>query len=291
MLTQTLTDAATSKFVSIQMDGKSLNIYYNDTGNETPKSQTIVMLHGSGPGVTGWSNFGRSIGVFASAGYRVLIVTCPGWGKSDSIVSTGSRPELNARVLKGVLDAIGLEERVHIIGNSMGAHSAVAFALAHPDRVDKLVLIGGGTGRRQHFPAYAPRRHSPNARCLPRAIAGKPKKMLSVLVFKPESLSEEGVQALWNNVSARPDHLKNFIQSFGANPLQYPDVCSRLGEIAAPALLIWGRDDRFVPMDIGLRLVAGMQNANMHIIGGCGHGVLIEHLDKVNQMALDFFAN
>ena len=63
-----------------------------------------------------------------AAGYRVVLMDCPGWGKSDPIVNTGSRSELNARALKGLMDAIGLD-KAYLIGNSMGAHSAVAFAL------------------------------------------------------------------------------------------------------------------------------------------------------------------
>ena len=70
---------------------------------------------------------------------------CPGWSKSDSIVCTASRSELNGRVLKGLLDVLDIE-RVHILGNSMGGYCAVAFALANPHRVGKLVLMGGGTG-------------------------------------------------------------------------------------------------------------------------------------------------
>ena len=101
------------------------------------------MLHGSGPGASGWSNFHRNIEPLVSAGYRVILLDCPGWSKSDTIVSTGSRSDLNARCLKAVLDQLGIA-KVHIIGNSMGAHSTVAFALAHPTRVGKLVLAPAG---------------------------------------------------------------------------------------------------------------------------------------------------
>ncbi|MBX4421608.1 alpha/beta fold hydrolase, partial [Mycobacterium tuberculosis] len=65
-------------------------------------------------------------------------------------VCTSSRSELNGRVLKGLLDVLDIE-RVHILGNSMGGHSAVAFALGNPERVGKLVLMGGGTGGPSNF--------------------------------------------------------------------------------------------------------------------------------------------
>ena len=137
-----LTEAATSRFVRIREGELDLQLHYHDAGSG---SETVVMLHGSGPGASGWANFNRNVEPLVAAGYRVILMDCPGWSKSDPIVCTGSRSELNARALKGLLDAIGLA-RVHIIGNSMGGHSAVAFALAYPERVGKLVLMGGGTG-------------------------------------------------------------------------------------------------------------------------------------------------
>lgn len=103
------------------------------------------MLHGSGPGATGWANFSRNIDPLVEAGYRVLLLDCPGWGKSDAIVNSGSRSDLNARILKSVVDQLGID-KVHLLGNSMGGHSAVAFTLSWPERVAKLVLMGGGTG-------------------------------------------------------------------------------------------------------------------------------------------------
>lgn len=105
----------------------------------------MVLLHGSGPGATGWANFSRNIDPLVEAGYRVILLDCPGWGKSDSIVNRGSRSDLNARVLKNVIDQLDIN-KVHLLGNSMGGHSAVAFTLSWPERVGKLVLMGGGTG-------------------------------------------------------------------------------------------------------------------------------------------------
>ena len=56
----------------------------------------------------------------------MLLLDCPGWGKSDAIVNSGSRSDLNARILKSVVDQLGID-KVHLLGNSMGGHSAVAF--------------------------------------------------------------------------------------------------------------------------------------------------------------------
>lgn len=279
-----ITEAATSRFAKIKEGDHDLQIHYNDAGNG---EQTVVMLHGSGPGASGWSNFHRNVEPLVAAGYRVVLMDCPGWSKSDSVVSTGSRSELNARALKGLLDVIGLE-KVHIIGNSMGGHSAVAFALAYPKRVGKLVLMGGGTGGVSPFVPMPTEGIKLIGALYREPTIENLKRMLNVFVYDPSKLTEELIKTRLENLLSRRDHLENFVKSAEANPKQFPDVGHRLGEIAAPALLIWGRDDRFVPLDVGLRLVAGLQNADLHVFSRCGHWAQWEHAEKFNQLVLNF---
>jgi 2-hydroxy-6-oxonona-2,4-dienedioate hydrolase len=282
--TKLQSETASSKFVSIGEGDAELRLHYNDAGHG---DETVVMLHGSGPGASGWANFNRNVDAFVDAGYRVILLDCPGWGKSDSVVCSGSRSDLNARMLKGLLDAIGVA-RVHIVGNSMGGHSAVAFALANPERVGKLVLMGGGTGGPSQFVPMP----TEGIKLL-QALYREPtldnlKRMLNVFVFDTSTLTEELMQTRLTNMLARRDHLENFVKSLAANPKQFPDVGNRLSEISAPALVIWGRDDRFVPMDVGLRLVWGMPNADLHVFGRCGHWAQWEHAAKFNEMVLEF---
>jgi 2-hydroxy-6-oxonona-2,4-dienedioate hydrolase len=279
-----ITEAATSRFVRIKEGDLDLQLHYNDAGSG---DETVVMLHGSGPGASGWANFNRNVEPFVAAGYRVVLIDCPGWSKSDTIVSTGSRSDLNARALKGLMDAIGID-KAHLVGNSMGGHSAVAFALANPKRVGKLVLMGGGTG------GVSPFLPTPTEGIkLIGALYREPtienlKRMMNVFVYDTTHLTEELFRARLDNMLARRDHLENFVRSSEANPRQFPDVAHRLGEITAPALLIWGRDDRFVPMDVGLRLLAGLRDAELHVFSRCGHWAQWEHADKFNRLVLDF---
>jgi len=281
-----LTEAATSRTARIAEGDLDLQIHYNDAGQGP---ETVVMLHGSGPGASGWANFSRNIDAFVAAGHRVVLMDCPGWSKSDPIVCTGSRSELNARALKGLLDVLGLD-KVHIVGNSMGGHSAVAFALANPARVGRLVLMGGGTGGPSLFQPMPLEGIK-----LLQAVYRDPtidslKKMLNVFMYDAGKLTDALIQERLDNMLSRRDHLENFVKSLAANPRQFPDVSPRLGEIAAPALVIWGRDDRFVPLDIGLRLLWGMQDAQLHVLNRCGHWAQWEHAETFNRMVLDFLA-
>ncbi|HEY2604654.1 alpha/beta fold hydrolase [Paraburkholderia sp. RL18-103-BIB-C] len=284
---QAFTETSTSRFVRITEDGRDMQLHYNDAGQG---AETVVMLHGSGPGATGWANFNRNIEPLVAAGYRVILMDCFGWGKSDPIVCKGSRSELNARSLKSLLDALSIE-RAHLIGNSMGGHSAVAFALAEPKRVGKLVLMGGGTGGPSQFVPMPTEGIKLLQGVYKEPTIENLQRMMNIFVFDAKALTEDLMKARLDNILARRDHLENFVASLAANPKQFNDVGPRLGEVSAKTLVIWGRDDRFVPMDVGLRMVAGMQNADMHIFSRCGHWAQWEHAEKFNRMVVEFLAN
>jgi len=285
-MTSLINEADTSRFINIEDNGQPLKLHYNDVG-EGP--QTVVMLHGSGPGASGWANFHRNIEHLVQAGNRVILLDCPGWSKSDTIVSRGSRSELNARCLKAVLDGLGIA-CVHIIGNSMGAHSAVAFALANPDSTGKLVLMGGGTGGTSQFVPMPTEGIKLIGALYRDPSVENLKRMMNVFVYDASSLNEELYQQRLTNILGRRDHLENFIKSLAAYPKQFTDYGPRLGEIKAQTLVVWGRDDRFVPLDIGLRVIWGIPNAEMHIFNQCGHWVQWEHADKFNRMVAEFLA-
>ena len=286
MNTIAITEESTSRFADVQAGALKLRIHYNDAGQG---AETVVMLHGSGPGASGWANFNRNVQPLVDAGYRVVLMDCPGWSKSDPIVNTGSRSDLNADTLAGLLDVLQIE-RVHLIGNSMGGHSAVAFALKHPQRVGKLVLMGGGTGGPSQFVPMPTEGIKLIGTLYRDPTIDNLKRMMNVFVYDASSLTDALYQARLDNMLNRRDHLENFVKSSAANPKQFPDYGHRLGEIAAPALVIWGRDDRFVPMDVGLRLVWGLQNAEFHVFSRCGPWAQWEHAGKFNRMVRDFLA-
>lgn len=212
----------------------------------------------------------------------------PGLGKSDGIVNRGSRSDLNARILKSVVDQLDLQQ-VHLLGNSMGGHSAVAFTLSWPERVGKLVLMGGGTGGMSLFTPMPTEGIKRLNQLYREPTIENLKLMMDIFVFDTSDLTDALFEARLNNMLSRRDHRK-LCPEPEANPKQFPDFSPRLAEIKAQTLIVWGRNDRFVPMDAGLRLLAGIAGSELHIYRDCGHWAQWEHADAFNQLVLNFLA-
>lgn len=284
----TTVQALESRYVDIVLDRRAVKVHYQDSGGLRSDLPPIVMLHGSGPAACGAHNFSQNIGHFIGLGFRVILVDWPGWGKSDSIVSKGSRSSLNAQVLHCVLDGIGVDRPVHIVGNSMGAHSATQFAIDNPGRIDKLILIGGGNGGRGIFQAAPTQGIQQIVAFYQRPSPQSMHDLLSIVTYKGASVSKEIVQARFEAAMARPDHIHSYCESIRANAMQYPDVSAQLPEINVPTLIFWGQEDRVVPLELGLRVATLMPNADMHIFSQCGHVPHMEQAVKFNHLAAWF---
>ncbi len=137
--TDELTFESTSRFAEVDVDGP-LKLHYHEAG--VGNDQTVVLLHGGGPGASSWTNFSRNIAVLAER-FHVLAVDQPGYGHSDKRAEHGQFNHYAARALKGLFDQLGLR-RVPLVGNSLGGGTAVRFALDYPDRAGRLVLMGPG---------------------------------------------------------------------------------------------------------------------------------------------------
>ena len=130
-MTDVLSFEETSRF----LDTPKGKLHYHVAGDGPP----LLLLHGSGPGVSGWANFRGNLPVFARD-YTTYVLDFPGFGKSYS-------PDANPLAVgpAGVLDfldGLGLGP-LPIIGNSMGGNVAARIAAEHPERVSRLLCIGG----------------------------------------------------------------------------------------------------------------------------------------------------
>jgi pimeloyl-ACP methyl ester carboxylesterase len=259
-------------------------VHYNEAG----AGEAVIMIHGAGPGAAGWSNFSRNIDAFAAAGYRVLLIDCPGFNKSDPLLTAEPRFAVNARAVKDLMDALKID-RAHLVGNSMGGGTSLAFATAYPDRLGKLILMGaGGVGPTSLF-APTPMEGIKLLFGLYREpTIENLRRMLNVFVCDPSRITDELIETRHANMMRNSVHLENFLKSTEMSKFQMGDFSSALGGISAKTLVTWGRDDRFVPLDWGLKMLWGIPNAEMHVFGRCGHWAQWEHAEEFNELAITF---
>lgn len=278
------TESETSKFAKINAPGlDDFDIHFNDAGT----GETIIMLHGGGPGASGWSNYYRNFDFFIERGYRVILVDCPGFNKSGEIIPDIPRGLVNAHAIKGLIDALGID-KVHLVGNSLGGVSALNFALEYPDQLDRLILMGpAGMGHSMMQPnpqegikkmvqLYA----APSYEHL--------LELLGVFVYDPTLISEELRKGRWDNIDRSRAHLENFLASTKLVSFDTWDVSARIKDVPHKTLAVWGRDDRFVPLDNGLKLINSMPDAQLHVFSQCGHWAQWEHADDFNRLVLGF---
>ncbi len=270
-----LTEEATSKYAQTSW----IRIHYNEAGSGDPP---LIFLHGAGPGASSWSNFGRNVGPL-SAYRRCLLVDQPGYGKTDSYVMTEPRSTVNARAVRDLVDALGID-KVTLIGNSMGGGTALAFAIDYPTRVEKLVLMGSGGAGVSLF-ANTP---SEGGKVLNETIDNPSveqfRKLINVMLYDGASVPDEILRQRYESLMAHPGHVEARAKSTTAQR----NLAADLAKIEAPALIIHGRNDRVVPLEGSLALLSAIPNARLHVFNHCGHWAQFEHADEFNRLVLDF---
>ncbi len=278
MATQTLTEESTSKYVQ----AGDIRLHYNEAGS----GEAVIMLHGGGPGASGWSNFRTNIGAFSET-YRTMLLDLPQYGKSDPVVINGDATRYNAASIKAMFDELGVD-KAHFIGNSFGGATSLRFAIDYPDRVGKLVVMGpAGSG-----PSYFMPRPLEGIKAL-NAWWDNPSreqmaKIVDLFVYDEKFKTDELIDMRHNAGLSRPQHIEARRNS--TNRVT-PDFTSELHKVQAKTLIIWGRDDRFSPLDFALNMLWRIPDAQVHVFPECGHWVQYEKSDEFNRLIMDFIAN
>ncbi|MFE6647295.1 alpha/beta fold hydrolase [Nocardioides sp. NPDC057772] len=282
----TLTQDAAARDLTLP-SGRQIRYYEVGEATATP----VVLLHGSGPGATGWSNFSGNIEHIAAAGFHVVAPDMPGWGDSSAVATKDMDHDVD---LLELLDTLGFEKAA-LVGNSMGAHTAVRFATLHPDRISHLVTMGASLGKsfpRSLFgPADGP---SEGLKVLVKAYRDpSPENMralVEIMTFdKARFATPELIRARSDAASARPDHLRNYVEGLADGaPIPFPVDRSLIPSIDVPALIIHGRDDRVLHFETSLWLTTHIADSRLVLLNRCGHWAMIEHADEFNRLVVDF---
>jgi pimeloyl-ACP methyl ester carboxylesterase len=264
---------------------------YYDSGSDS--GHVLLFLHGSGPGVTGWRNFRGILPTFAQH-FRCLILEFPGFGVSDDF---GGHPMITAfGAVPPFLDVLGVQ-RVHIVGNSMGGGVGINFATQNPDRVGRLVTIGGiGTNIFSPSP-------SEGIRLLQEFIEDPTRQRLvdwlKSMVYDQSLITEELIEERWQ-LATDPDTLATARRMYGKaafsamnaamSASDRPLPWAMMHKLTVPTLLTWGRDDRVSPPDMALIPMRTIPNAELHIFPNSGHWAMIEAKEAFESTVLSFLS-
>jgi 4,5:9,10-diseco-3-hydroxy-5,9,17-trioxoandrosta-1(10),2-diene-4-oate hydrolase len=256
-----------------------LTIHYAETGAGHP----LICLHGTGPGASGWASYRNNAPVFATA-FRTLVPDLPRFGGSSKVSVAEPRLDFTSRAVRGFMDTLGIE-KAHIVGNSMGAQTALKLAIDTPERVAKLVLMApavAGYSLTSPMPTEA-------VRLISEYYGGggpsleKMRTLLSRMVYDQSKLTDEMVLERYQ-ASIDPETIR--VNSDGHWARQ--SLEAELERCVTPTLLVWGHDDRATPLDMALLLMRKLRDVRLHVFARCGHWANVECADEFNQLVMSF---
>ena len=253
---------------------------YHDLGEGFP----VLMIHGSGPGVSAWANWRLVMPELAKRA-RVIAPDMVGFGFTDRPV--GQRYDMDVWVEQalGLLDALGLEQ-TDLIGNSFGGALALALTIRNPRRVRRLVLMGSVGVPFPITPGLdAVWGYTPSFENM--------RRLLDLFAWD-RSLATDELAQLRYEASIQPGFQEAFAAMFPAPRQRWVDaMASQEADIRAiphETLVVHGRDDQVIPLANSLTLAHWISRAQLHVYGRCGHWTQIEHAARFAQLVGDFLA-
>ena len=252
---------------------------YHDSGGA---GAPVLLIHGSGPGVSAWANWRLVMPALAQQA-RVIAPDMVGFGYTERPQGFVYSMDAWVRQAVGLLDALGIE-RTDLVGNSFGGALSLALAIAHPERVRRLVLMGSAG---VSFPLTegldAVWGYTPSVENM-RAI-------MDYFAFD-QGLMSDDLARLRFEASIRPGFQESFAAMFPAPRQRWIEaLASAEADIRAlphQALVIHGREDRVIPLATSLTLSSWIQRSQLHVYGQCGHWTQIEHAARFARLVGDF---
>lgn len=263
---------------TIDAGGIATNVHVRGEG------PPIVLLHGSGPGVTAWANWRLTIPALVEQGFKVVAPDAVGFGYTQRPADNAYGKERWLAHLESTLDALGLDQ-VDLVGNSFGGALALAFAATRPKRVRRLVLMGAvGTS----FPITA----GLDAVWGYEPSLANMKGLLDVFAYDRKLVNDELAQLRYE-ASIRPGFHESFSAMFPAPRQRWVDALAT-NEVAIRALphralVVHGREDKVIPLSASLRLAELLPEVELHVFGKCGHWTQIEHSARFVDLIAGFF--
>jgi pimeloyl-ACP methyl ester carboxylesterase len=262
------------------IDTGAVRTSYLEAGTGEP----VVMLHGSGPGVSAMANWQHNIGTLSQR-FRVLAPDIVGFGATQRPDDVVYSLRTWTDQIWAFLDAHGIEKTA-IVGNSLGGRIALQMATDCPDRITKMVLMGApGVGMTltdglAALRAYEPS-HDAMRDLLRNYFAVDPTMITDELVaIRFESSIADGAYEAYRAMFLDPRHAGS---ELGISE-------DEVRAIATPTLLVHGREDKVVPVQVSVTMLGLLPNADLHVFSSCGHWTQIERADEFSALVSDYLA-
>lgn len=257
-----------------------LETNYHDVGEGFP----VLMIHGSGPGVSAWANWRLVMPALAEQA-RVIAPDMAGFGFSARPANYDYSMDNWVKQAVGLLDALDIAQ-TDLVGNSFGGALALALTIRHPERVRRLVLMGSvGVPFEITEGLDAVWGYTPSF-----------EHMRSIMDYFAwdRSLVNDELAQLRYEASIRPGFQESFSAMFPAPRQRWVDAMasseSDIRAIEHETLIIHGRDDRVIPLQTSLTLHQLISRSQLHVFGRCGHWTQIEHAGRFARLVGDFLA-
>jgi pimeloyl-ACP methyl ester carboxylesterase len=243
-------------------EAAGLRLHLRDRG---PKdAPPVLLLHGFGSSLHTWEPWVQAL----SADRRVISFDLPGSGLTGADPTGDYSDERSVQVIGAVMDRLGVP-RASIVGHSMGGRMAWRFAAAHPERVDKLVLVAPDGFASAGF-EYGKAPEVGALVRLMRYVLPRPVLTMSLkpAYADPAQMTEERATR-YHDMMLAPGVRGAMIQRMEQTVLVEPTPLLR--SIRAPTLLLWGDQDAVIPVANAQDYLEAMPNARLVTLPRTGH--------------------
>lgn len=256
----------------------------HDLGSGFP----VLLLHGSGAGVSAWANWRLLLPVLART-RRVIAPDLLGFGYTDRPADPTDnahyRMEHWVQQAVDLLDTLGIAQ-ADLVGNSFGGALALALAIKHPQRVRRLVLMGSVGVPFELTPGLdAAWGYTPSLANM--------RALLDIFAFDRSRVTDELAQLRYQ-ASIQSGFQESFAAMFPAprqrwvEAMQSPEAAIRA--LPHETLVVHGREDAVIPLANSLLLSQWITRAQLHVFGQCGHWTQIEHAARFAQLVENFLS-
>ncbi|MDV2478084.1 alpha/beta fold hydrolase [Rhodococcus zopfii] len=275
----TTTEIAQGRRVSVPgLTAEPIDTFYLDTGSGDP----VVLLHGSGPGVSGTANWKHTIPSLAEH-FRVIAPDTVGYGATSRPADIVYSLRTWSDHILGLLDVLELD-RVSLVGNSLGGRMALDLAERHPDRISRMVLMGSpGVGMTVTEGLKALRTYEPSLENM-RAL------LLDYFAVDPAIITDELVRIRYEASRDTFDAYRAMFDDPRHKGNELGITEDQVRSIRTPSLLVHGREDKVVPPEVSWTMLRLLQNADLHVFARCGHWTQIERAAEFNELVVDFLS-